>query len=142
MRYLEQDIAVTGQQRPDDLQTLKEQGFKSIINNRPDGEMAGQPTSNELSALAEELGLTYVHIPMAGNISMELLDHSKMAYETLPKPILAFCNSGPRSAALWCFANAERLGVDEVIEITSAQGFQTAQLRSMLLGYLEQSKES
>ena len=41
-------------------------GFKTIINNRPDGEEAGQPLGvfPELKAAAEVAGLTYAFIPM------------------------------------------------------------------------------
>ena len=142
MKYLEENIAVTGQRTVVDFIELKSLGFKSIINNRPDNEMAGQPSTDELSTAAELQGLEYVHLPMSGSISHDLVERSKKAYETLPKPILAFCGSGPRSAALWCFANVHRLGVDKVIECSQAQGFQTGQLRHMLAAYLDQSAES
>lgn len=35
-----------------DIALLKEQGFRSIICNRPDGEGADQPTCNEIEAQA------------------------------------------------------------------------------------------
>ena len=38
-------ITISGQITPNDVKELAKDGVKSIVNNRPDGEEAGQPTS-------------------------------------------------------------------------------------------------
>ena len=38
-------LSVSDQLEPQDLETVRAQGFKSLINNRPDGEAERQPTS-------------------------------------------------------------------------------------------------
>jgi uncharacterized protein (TIGR01244 family) len=48
---------------PEDMQEIAEQGFKSVINNRPDGEGgASQPTSAEMAKAAQAAGLQYSYL--------------------------------------------------------------------------------
>lgn len=61
------EISITGQITPDQVPMIAENGFKTIINNRPDGEEAGQPTSAEIAAAAEKAGLAYKEVSFAGN---------------------------------------------------------------------------
>lgn len=48
---------VTGQITADSLKVIAELGFKSIVNNRPDGEAAERPRSDDLAVVAAELGI-------------------------------------------------------------------------------------
>ena len=45
-----------------DFAALAQQGFKTIINNRPDGEGGGAPTSPEMERAATVAGLHYIVI--------------------------------------------------------------------------------
>ncbi len=93
---------VCGQITEDDLNIIVEQGFKSIVNNRPDHEVEGQPKSAELAAAAVGLGLEFVHVPVVhGSISSQDVDDLERACKNLEGPILMFCRSGARSATLW-----------------------------------------
>ena len=57
-------IAVAAQLQPADIGMLAAAGFRSVINNRPDGEEQGQPGSAELAAAAQANGLEYYHLPV------------------------------------------------------------------------------
>ncbi|HEX4738024.1 MAG TPA: TIGR01244 family sulfur transferase [Allosphingosinicella sp.] len=81
-------------------------GVKTIINNRPDGEEPGQPTSAEIEAAAEAAGLAYRHIPVAGGFSQAQVEAMAEALEH--GPALAFCRSGTRSTYLWALARARQ----------------------------------
>jgi sulfide:quinone oxidoreductase len=101
-RRLAGDFAVTGQLRSEDLPGIAAQGFRTIINNRPDGEAPDQPPSAELAAAAGRLGLDYRHIPVRpGKIDARTAAELAAALAELEKPVLAFCRSGSRSANLW-----------------------------------------
>ena len=50
----------------EDLQAVAAQGVRLLVNNRPDGEEPGQPSSAEIEAAARAAGLDYHHIPVAG----------------------------------------------------------------------------
>jgi sulfide:quinone oxidoreductase len=132
MKELPGDVFVTGQLLAAQMQALAEQGLMSFINNRPDMEAPMQPLSEELEKTAQELGVDYHHIPMAGGLTPGLVEASKTAFENLPRPIVAFCASGMRSAALWAFAHVDKLGVDGVLEAISAAGYNLEQIRAPL----------
>ncbi|MCC7007070.1 MAG: TIGR01244 family phosphatase [Ottowia sp.] len=97
-----------GQLQPDDLQAVAQQGFCSVINNRPDGERGDQPTAADIGAAAQSAGLTYVHFPIESGapILEENILEMKRLVEILPKPILAFCFSGARSNYIFQLALA------------------------------------
>lgn len=58
-KRLEENFFVAGQVTRDSLEHASALGITRLINNRPDGEEAGQPTHEEVSAWACELGLDY-----------------------------------------------------------------------------------
>ena len=66
IRPVTPDFAVAPQLSPDDMATVAERGFTLVINNRPDEEVEGQPTSAQMQAAAESAGMHYVHIPVRG----------------------------------------------------------------------------
>jgi len=57
---------------------------------------------------------------------------SETVYKDMPRPIVAFCASGTRSAALWAFAHVEKMGVDGVMDGVSAAGYNLEQIRGAL----------
>lgn len=95
-------ISVAGQIQPDEMRQLAEQGFRSVICNRPDNEEPGQPSWQSLATAAQQAGLEAEHIPVGGTFTIE--DQAQAfanAIETMPKPILAFCRTGNRSGMLY-----------------------------------------
>ena len=137
MKELPGDVFVTGQLLSAQMQALAEQGVMSFVNNRPDMEAPVQPISEELEDTAQNLKVDYFHIPMSGGISPGLIEASITAYENAPRPIVAFCASGMRSAALWAFAHVDKMGVDGVMDALSTTGFNLEQIRMPLTQYLE-----
>jgi len=83
-------------------------GFKSVINNRPDFEHGpDQPTNASIEAAAKAAGLQYVFMPVAGGYqSPEEIAQFAELLDTLPHPILAFCRSGARVGKLFQAATA------------------------------------
>jgi len=141
MRELPGDVFVTGQLLSAQMQALAEQGVMGFINNRPDMEAPIQPTSEELEGAAQNIGVDYHYIPMAGGLTPGLIEASVTAFRNMPRPIVAFCASGMRSAALWAFAHVEELGVDGVMDAIQGAGFNLVQIRQPLTQYAA-SRES
>jgi uncharacterized protein (TIGR01244 family) len=101
-------LAVCGQLQPADMAALAAVGIRGIVNNRPDHEGGpGQPTSAELEAAARAAGLDYRHLPVppAGH-TPEQARRMAETVAALPKPAVAFCRSGRRSAALYRLGQA------------------------------------
>jgi len=116
-RTIDETLLVSAQIAPSDVAEAAARGVRTIINNRPDGEQAGQPTSAEMAAAAEAAGLGYAHIPVDhSGFSMEQIEAMTAALAQ-PGPALAFCRSGTRSTFLWALARG--LAGDEPAEIAA-----------------------
>ena len=88
-----------------DVQALADQGFKTIINNRPDLESPDQPLSADIGRRAEELGINYIEYPVTlSTINTEVARKFAEILTCSPTPILAFCKSGNRSNKLFQLA--------------------------------------
>jgi sulfide:quinone oxidoreductase len=93
---------VTGQISVSDLGKIARYGFDTIVNNRPDHEVAGQPESDVLAVVAEQLGVEYVHLPVSsGEITQKDVANFHEVSRVLGNRVLLFCQSGARSTILW-----------------------------------------
>lgn len=103
LRPVGTDVSVCAQIDVDALSSLAQAGFRSVINNRPDGEGGpDQPTSAALQAAAHAAGLAYAHLPVSPSVQTdEEATRMRELLDTLPRPIVAFCRSGTRSGKLY-----------------------------------------
>ena len=123
-------LSVAGQITRDDIAAFAKDGYGTIINNRPDGEVPGQPDSSALAAAAARHGMAYTHLPVvSGQWHEDLVAAFTDALHTLPTPILAFCRSGTRSCTLWalsaCATGEDR---DAVIACAATAGYDLSAL--------------
>jgi uncharacterized protein (TIGR01244 family) len=97
------EFTVCGQITLDDVAKLAAKGYRSIINNRPDGEGGpNQPTSAQIEASARAHGLAYVHFPINNPMEAAMTAQAyQKACAALPHPMVAFCRSGGRAQALY-----------------------------------------
>ncbi len=96
------EISITGQITPDQVPMIAENGFKTIINNRPDGEEANQPTSAEIAAAAEKAGLVYEEISFAGNeLNQTHVEAFADFFNQAEQPVLIYCRTGARSTGIY-----------------------------------------
>ena len=105
-RQIAADVSVAGQIDVEDIATLRNAGFKSIICNRPDGEDLSQTPADTLRSAVLAAGLEHRFIPVSGTLgaSDDNVDATILALEELPRPILAYCRSGARSTNLYQMA--------------------------------------
>jgi uncharacterized protein (TIGR01244 family) len=103
LRAVAPDVCVAPQLTPEAMAEVARAGFRSVVNNRPDFEHGpGQPTSAEIEAAARAAGLEYRFLPVASGFQTpdQIAAFAQLLAE-LPRPILAFCRSGSRSANLF-----------------------------------------
>jgi uncharacterized protein (TIGR01244 family) len=132
MRKLDPTTHVAVRQlTPADVDEAAAQGIRLIVNNRPDGEEPGQPSSAQMEAAARAAGLDYRHIPIAGGFAPEQVEAMAEALEQ--GPVLAFCRTGTRSAFLWALARAKRgAPAEESVAAAAAAGYDLAAIRTLL----------
>lgn len=124
IRKISDQFFVAPQISETDLAEIKERGIKSIICNRPDGEGADQPAFEELTQTAAQLGLDMRHIPVSGGMVHDAdVANFSAEFAALPKPVLAFCRTGTRSATLWSLALAKDIPLADILSATKAAGY-------------------
>lgn len=103
-------ITISGQITPADVKVLANEGVKSIVNNRPDGEEAGQPTSDDIKKACDECGIVYAHIPFAGGMmDMNHVQAFADFFNTTERPLHIFCRTGNRSNTILTAAKEQDL---------------------------------
>lgn len=131
-KKLGDDISVCAFVPPDRLAELAP-SFRTIINNRPDMEEAGQPDSAEIEAEARRLGLDYVHLPVVpGQFGDDQVVAFGKAVADSRGPVLAFCKTGRRAATLWALSQTGKRPVDDILASASAAGFDLSGIRGAL----------
>lgn len=133
-KTLDENITVSPQIQPHEVAALKEQGVELIINNRPDGEEPGQPTSDEIEALAQQHGIAYLHLPVVRGPSHADVEAMQEALaEHKGKQIHAFCRSGTRSTLTWAIACTESgADRDHVEKCVRGAGYDPAPISHLL----------
>jgi uncharacterized protein (TIGR01244 family) len=107
-----------------DVAEAKRQGFTTLVNNRPDGEAPGQPTSLEFAQAAKDAGLEYFHIPVVGMPGQAQVEQMREAVLASSGPVLAFCRSGTRSINTWSLGRAmDGQPVGELVQLGRAAGY-------------------
>jgi uncharacterized protein (TIGR01244 family) len=134
MRQLDDKTLVSGQISPADLPGLKEQGVTLIVNNRPDGEDPGQPSSAEMAQAAREAGITYCHVPIwRGPGPAEVEAMRTVLSECGDGKALLFCRSGTRSTFAWAVAEAENgRPAEELMRCAARAGYDLGPVRHLL----------
>ena len=116
-RQLDDKTLVDGQIAPGDVAALQAQGVTLIVNNRPDGEDAGQPTSDEIEAAATAAGVAYRHVPIARGMGPSDVEAMRAAiHAAADGKMFAFCRSGNRSTLAWAVAKSEDGAARAVLE--------------------------
>ncbi len=124
IKTINAEISVAPQITPDEVQQLADQGFRALICNRPDGEAADQPNFSEIEAAAKKAGLEIRNLPIvSGKVSDQDAADFGAAMQELPRPILAYCRTGTRSATLWSLSQANRMSVADILAATKGAGY-------------------
>lgn len=133
IRALTDGYAVSPQITPADLPAIKAAGYVTIIDNRPDGEIAAELQTEPMRAAAEALGLTFVANPVVGGaITLANVEAQRETLAASPGPVFAYCASGNRSSIVWALAHAGQRPTDELIAIPARFGYQLEHLRAQI----------
>lgn len=124
IRPLVDQISVSPQIELEDLPALAAAGYRSIINNRPDGEAPDQPGDATLAEAAARHGLAYRFVPVVpGQFDDAAIEAMSDALNALPRPVLAFCRTGTRSTSMWALQAVPGSDVDTVLDVAAKAGY-------------------
>ena len=107
-----------------DLEFLSENGFEKIICNRPDFEVPPSFQSNVIEKVATKIGLSFEYHPLTfENMNAENIEKQMALIKESERPVLAYCTSGTRSAAIWALGQIGKMSKDEILKTTLESGY-------------------
>ncbi|MDJ0387629.1 protein tyrosine phosphatase family protein [Roseomonas sp. E05] len=142
IRISEELTVDTGQPTREELERLRQEGFRAVVNLRTAGEQ-NQPLSPEAEGeVARAAGLDYAHIPVAPTgPQSEQVEAFRETLPALPGPVLVHCASGKRSGvfAVLHAAREQGLSGEDALAKARALGFdwQSPELESFVRRHLD-----
>jgi sulfide:quinone oxidoreductase len=140
IKRVNQQFSISGQLGLADLPALQAAGVTTVICNRPDAEVAGQPAQSALAATARQLGLQFHYLPVVHE-TINSVDAGAFAalLQASPGPVHAWCRSGLRSLTLWGLAQVKAgTAVTDVVEQAGRLGFDFSSFPGRFAGVMDE----
>ncbi len=121
------EITVGAQPSEAELKGMADDGFRTVINLRADGEDMQPMSTDAEGAKAESFGLEYVSIPVtAEGMDSELVDRFRETLHRAAKPVLVHCSGGKRAGAFVMMDLAVKNGMtgEQTIGAAEQMGFE------------------
>jgi uncharacterized protein (TIGR01244 family) len=122
-RSVTETFSVSPQVSTADIAAAAAEGFKLVINNRPDGEAPGQATGAEIEAAVRAAGMDYLAVPVVGRPSPAQVAAVREAVAGAKGKVLAYCRSGTRSINTWAMGQAGAVDRDRLLRLGAAAGY-------------------
>jgi len=121
VKAISDTVSVGGQPGAADLEELKRDGVKTVVNLRVAGESAPL-THVEERALAEKLGLRYHHIPISlDDLTPAQVKELREILENSQGPVFVHCGMGQRACSFSLAASG--VEADSIFERSQQLGF-------------------
>lgn len=124
-RTINSRFSVAGQITESDIVKVRAEGFRAIINNRPDDENGVEFPSQNAGDFAWQNDLNYLYTPTENHVVYrdETVDRFIRSLEGQAGPVLAYCKSGTRCTILWALAASRFHPSELVFNHLMAMGF-------------------
>lgn len=133
IRKLTDRLSVSPQILVEDVAKIKAAGFKTIVNNRPDGEEVSQPLNADIKTAVEDAGLAFHFIPVtSAPFDPKFLVEIQRILDNGPGPILFYCRTGTRCTNLWAISQKGKVPGSQLIETALDAGYNISGLAEEL----------
>ena len=124
------DVRFAGRPVDGGLAAAKEAGVAVVVNLLTEPEVGA--LGFDEAAQAEAAGLTYVHLPMSGGVTRELVDRFAETMTSRDGDVLVHCGSSNRVGALWAAYCALHGGMstEEALAHGEAAGMKSEKLKA------------
>ncbi|VAW24533.1 hypothetical protein MNBD_ALPHA11-1371 [hydrothermal vent metagenome] len=124
LRKINADLSVSPQIDVMDVIKIKEAGFSTIVNNRPDGEEDDQPLWSDIEAEAKRVGLKFINLPVV-NVAQtpEVVEQTGKVLNEAIEPVLLYCRSGTRCTQIWALTQINILPKEEILKTAFEAGY-------------------
>lgn len=125
IKKINDTVSVAPQLSATDMAEAAALGFKTVVNNRPDGEGGpDQPSAADVGAAAKAAGLEFIDMPVvSGQITEDNVADFTKLLANAKTPVLAYCRTGTRCTNLWALAEAANKPPAELIEQAAGAGY-------------------
>lgn len=125
IRKINEKVSVAGQLNANDMAEAARLGFRTVVNNRPDGEGgSGQPPSADVEAAARAAGMDFIYMPVvSGQISEDNIADFQKVLAQAKTPVLAYCRTGTRCCNLWALAEAPNAAASDIVSMAAGAGY-------------------
>ena len=107
-----------------DVEILSKKGFEKIICNRPDFEVHPNIQSSLIGKVAIEIGISFEYLPLTfESMNAENIEKQLTFINESERPVLAYCTSGTRCAAIWALGQVGKMSKDEILKTTLESGY-------------------
>ena len=142
LKKINDQITVSGQPTAEDIAQLKNDGFRTIVNLRAEGEEDQPMSPDEERQAVEKTGMRYIHLPVSSaTMGPETVDKFRAQLHNFEGPVLVHCHAGMRAGAFTMMATATKEGWsgDETLEKAHAMGFEckAPELKQFVRSYVD-----
>ncbi|MEL7131079.1 MAG: TIGR01244 family sulfur transferase [Pseudomonadota bacterium] len=130
IRQITPTYFVAPQLDPSEMADVAAAGIKTIICNRPDGEVPPTLQADAVEAAAQAAGLDFHRLPLTHQtMTPDNIARQMAMAQDAQTPVLAYCASGTRSTVIWCLGQAGHLSCDNILQSARAGGYDLDALR-------------
>lgn len=124
---IDDQITVGAQPSEAELKIMADDGTRTVINLRTEGESMERLPPEEEEGVVRGLGMEYVHLPVSmEDADAELVDRFREALDRAPKPVYVHCRLGKRAGAFVMMDRAVEKGLSgkKTIQRAEEMGFE------------------
>jgi uncharacterized protein (TIGR01244 family) len=121
------DITVGAQPSEAELKAMADEGVRSVINLRTDGEPMQRLSPEEEGERVTEFGMRYTHVPVSmEDADQQIVDEFRHALAVSPKPVYVHCRLGKRAGAFTMIDQGVKKDMtgSQVIKTAEEMGFE------------------
>ncbi len=124
LRKISDHLSVSPQIAIEDVAKIKDAGFATIVNNRPDGEEDGQPLWADIKNEANRVGLNFINLPVVDVAQTpKVVEQADRIIKDANDPVLLYCRSGTRCTQIWALTQIGKRPKEEIIKIALTAGY-------------------
>ncbi|GAA0309086.1 TIGR01244 family sulfur transferase [Rhodovulum strictum] len=124
MVHLTDDFSAAPQVSAEHMAALAAAGYRTVICNRPDAEVAPGEQAADIEAAARAAGLDFAVVEVTHDgITPETIAAQRRALTDLPGPHFGYCRAGFRSSVIWALAMAGDRPTPEIMAALARAGF-------------------
>ncbi|NQZ30947.1 MAG: TIGR01244 family phosphatase [Oceanospirillaceae bacterium] len=129
VNQLTAQLSISAQLSPKELAQAAENGFTTIICNRPDQESGNEAPSEIMQTECEEHGMQWCYLPVTPQqiTDQQVVEFGRLLDESAGQ-VLAYCRTGMRAAKLWALSQAGNLPLSEILTSASSAGYDLTDL--------------